>query len=160
MELLQRCWIAHWRHWARLSLWPSLWCWSSVVLGASQESRAQPVVLRQERRAAPRDPPVMHSGMRLGWSPISCVLGSHHLPSVAAWWRGTSMVFMLVRSWAWRLFSQKHEQKPTLLCSEGDCIWDLPFLQGELLAPIKPVLGLDLAELGFLFLGFTSSARQ
>lgn len=27
-----------------------------MELGASQESRAQPVVLRQERRAAPRDP--------------------------------------------------------------------------------------------------------
>lgn len=28
-----------------------------MVLGASQESRAQPVVLKQERSAAPRDPP-------------------------------------------------------------------------------------------------------
>lgn len=91
MKPLQRCWITRAGHWAWLSLWPSSWCWSSVVLGSNQESRAQPVVLRQERRAAPRDPPVMHSGMGLGWT----CLGSHHLPRVRAWWRRTSVVFML-----------------------------------------------------------------
>lgn len=41
-------------------------------VGTNQESRAQAVVLRQERRAAPRDPPGMHGGMRLGWMCLVC----------------------------------------------------------------------------------------
>jgi len=50
----------------------------------------QPVVHRQEVRAAPRDPPSAaqwdEAGLDWTW------LESHHLSSARAWWRGTFVV--------------------------------------------------------------------
>lgn len=64
----------------------ALWCWGPA-------RRAELSLWCSSRRGEqlPETPPVMHSGMRLGWT---CLV-SHHLPSVTAWWRGTSLVFML-----------------------------------------------------------------
>lgn len=120
-------------------------------VGVSQESRAQPVCSGRRGEQLPETPQWYTGGW--GWA------GHVWCPITAPVWQpgggGALRCWCWVRSWAWRLLSQK--QKLTLLCSKGDCTWDLPFLQGELLAPLKAVLELDLAELGFLFLGFTSS---
>lgn len=93
--------------------------------GTTQERGAQPVVRRQEMRAAPRDPPTTTtSAAQWGEAGLDWIdLESHHLSKVRTWWRGTFVVSMCgLRAEPSGSSSRNIEQKLILLCSEGKCV--------------------------------------